>query len=900
MSTVPTFVPASSLEQKIHAGDLGGVIALLRSMSHKDRHAHRAPIRAIRKQVDTARWEPSGPVAAWWGGKSTQDQIEAARAAVFFCGDKKDRADESWSFDHIFPHVDLLEPDALRTLAADMVDHRPASFSVAQRLILAGHSERPASDNYIIGLIGAMHKGRADEQNSILRHVAADPGLLDGPVMRVFEVEGTGDTNLASADKYTFGNHTWSYALVELIGMGKLDRAQLIERCMFTLEKDWPQFRAGWFSRFHATLSPTLADMLPLRDRYLGLCHSRIAPTVTLALAAIAALFKEGHIQGGAMLDALTPALSSAVKGQVDTALKLLDQVVKRDKTLAHQASTLACRALTHESPDLHKKAIARIAAWGFDAATGAELASILPHVSAANQGALSALIGAAPLAAPADAMPQAPVRTGVMSPLDPSRKLVPITDFDELVQTIALVFENDIEVDEFERALDALARMAPALGSALPQLSPVIKRAAKLPADHHTLGRALALALTHALAATFASADANGRTSDDELTRRIADLTGLIACQSGLSALSAATHKRGFIDPMTLASRIEAHASAGIISSLDEQVRAILRLPAAQDQQVRDRFGALPQSPFVLACRHALGDDVFIGNERALYLAAARIRHPGQDDPKVFAAYGDMGPDGALAARYTWLAEQWKGEDHLSYHLCLSQPQPAEDLDSSLIAMHRGRFDEWRAGYFCWGEGSLLYAASIVPASLEAFFASGAFQIGFNADWWEARWHDKAYLNVLSDPTVPATPSAVKMMALALGGKEPGQTALAVDVFVTLLLEQRMDAQAVAHEIRWFVLGQMGKNARYAKSLGQAARAHPALPAAVVTMLCIMLDTGDAPPPKDTAGLLDLLLELVLSRGLGLPAGARDAIAILPLTGKGKAAQKELLARLQ
>jgi hypothetical protein len=900
MSTEATFVPATLLEEKIRAGDFDGAIAWLRASPLKERHAQRARVSMIRKQINAAGWQPNGPAAAWWGGKPTSEQEQVARAAVFFCGDAADRAGEAWQFDRIYPHVDMLEPEARKRLAADIVDHRPASFSIAQRLIIDGHSERPAGDNYIVGLIGAMRSSRTGEENGILVHMAADPGLLDGPLLRVFEVEGTGETNLSSADKYTYGIQTWSHALVELIRMGKLERALLIERCLFTLEKDWPQFRAGWFSRFHDTLAPTVAEMLPLEERYLGLCHSRIPPTVTLALGSLAALFKEGHIRSAAMLDALTPVLSSAVKGQVDAALKLLDQVVKRDTTLAHQACALACRALTHESPDLHKKVISRIAVWGFDAATLADLASILPHVSAANQGALSALIGAAPLAAPAHAAMETQVRTGVMPALDPSRMLVPITEIDELVQTIALIFENDTEIDEFERALDALARMAPTLGSALPQLSPVIKRAAKLPLDHHTLGRALALALASALAGTRAKADATGRTSDDELARRIADLTGLIACQSGLSALSAATHRRGFIDPMTLASRIEAHAGAGIVSTLDEQVRAILRLPSGQDRQVQSRFRTLPQSAFVQACRHALGDDVAIGNERALYLAAARIRHPGQDDPKVLAAYGDVGPDGALAVRYTWSAEEWKGAGNLSYHLRLSQPAPPEELDSSLLAMHRGLSNEWRSGYFCWGEGSLLYAAAIVPASLEAFFASGAFQIGFNTDWWEARWYDKAYLNVLSDPTVPATPSAVKMMAFALGAKEPGQTALAVDVFVTLLLEQRLDAQSVAQEIRWFVLGQMGKNARYAKSLGQAARAHSTMAPAVVTMLCTMLDTGPAPAPKETAALLDLLLELLLSRGLSLPAGAREAIAGLRLTGKGKAAQKELLARLQ
>ena len=33
--------------------------------------------------------------------------------------------------------------------------------------------------------------------------------------------------------------------------------------------------------------------------------------------------------------------------------------------------------------------------------------------------------------------------------------------------------------------------------------------------------------------------------------------------------------------------------------------------------------------------CRHALGDEVELGEDSALFLAAARIRYPGQDDAR-------------------------------------------------------------------------------------------------------------------------------------------------------------------------------------------------------------------------------------------------------------------------
>jgi hypothetical protein len=120
----------------------------------------------------------------------------------------------------------------------------------------------------------------------------------------------------------------------------------------------------------------------------------------------------------------------------------------------------------------------------------------------------------------------------------------------------------------------------------------------------------------------------------------------------------------------------------------------------------------------------------------------------------------------------------------------------------------------------------------------------------------------------------------------------------MAVDAFVGALLEQRCDAASLAAEIRWALLLHLASGARYARSLASAARAHPDMPAAVADALCMIVDIGAAGAPRDTAALLALLLDLRLEHRLTLPAAARDCVASLRLTGKAKAAQKELLAR--
>jgi hypothetical protein len=905
MTNEGTFVPAGPVEACIHAGDFDGVIAALRPMSFKDRKALNSALKGLQERIVRARWKKDGKINAWWGGEPDQLQLDAASAAMFFCGGREARVREWDWYSSLYPYLELLEPAVLRGFASELVAARPSFMPAVQRMVLAGLSDRPAGDEYILGLIEVPRRAQQGEM-SLMKMLDADPVLLALALPRIFDVEGDGETSMAAIEQNSYPDNNWNVVLLELIRTGRLSRAHLIERCLHTLEQDWTQYRAGWFSRFHAQLAPSPDEMAPLAARYLGLCQSRIAPTVALALKALAVLFKDGRVSAALLLEALAPVMTSALKGQVEAALKLLDQIVKTAPGMAHAASALAQRALVHESPELHKKIIERLAAWGFDDATRADLEAMLPYVCAAHRDALAALAGAAPVLAAALPAQHAPLEKGLLSPLDPSRLLAPLDDVDELVQTISRVFENEHLIDDFERALEALVRLGPGLLAERARFSPVLKRSKKLMAGDHGIGEALALVLTAVFeGAIFAFEqdivvfeDGSIHTSHDDLLRRIANLSVFVAQKNGLAPLSAPTHKRGFIDPLALAGRIAAHAQAGAASPLEEQVGALLRLaPGAAPEALR-RFAGLAQTPLVQACRYALGDDVDIGEERALFCAAARIRCPGQDDDRLLAAYGDMGADGAIAARYHWSTKSMEVPPMMHF-IAREVTSPAPLLDWPFIAMRRHDQNGWHYTYFSPGQDMLLYAAALIPASLEAFFAEGAYQIGTNIDWSEARWYDQAYLTVLMDRTVPVTPAAVKMLALALGGKEPGQTGMAIDALVLLLQEERADIVAVAGEIRWVLLSLIGTGARYAKNLGKAAQAHPSMPAAVVAALCVILDIGDAKPPKDTGALLELLLELVLANKLALPAGARDNIARFKLTGKARAAQKELLARV-
>lgn len=886
------FNPANSLEARVHAADFAGVVQAVACMPAGARMAACARLRSLAETLSRFGWDPPLEARQWWGGKIERGHSRAAAAALFLCGTDNDRKSLWRAAADVETLAPLLPADALAVLATVLIDGSHAMIFPVQALVASGRSARPTVDNYIIGLITVPQRS-GKHYPSLLDLVAADPGLADAALLRVFEVEGSGDANMSSIEKYSGAAGSWAATFLELIRRGVYTRALLLEKTLGTLEMDWPQFRAGWFSRFHATLAPTPQEMAPLAERYAGLCLSRIAPTVTLALSALAALYGARLIDAERLLQALAPVLSSAVKGQVDGALRLLDEMVRRKDCPGPRAATLAAAALGHESADVHKKVVARLRAWGLDEAAKAELSRYLPHVSAACQPDVGALIGvASPKLAPA----VAPLRTRrePMSGVDPARVLAPIDDIDELVQRIAFVFENEACVDDFECAVDAMARLAPFSGSALDALSPVLKRARKLlTVPDRAIASELARLLVLIAGGASAPRSVKGNSAGAELRRRLDDTAVFVAQQTRLSPLDTPTHRRGFIHPDALVARIAAHQAAGAMSSPLCQVRAILRLATGDFAQARQAARSLADGPFVRALRYALGDDGDIGAEYALFAAAARIRHPGGDDMLMMATYGALGPDGPAVARYSWSAVPPEAGYFLPYHGLLSVLPEAENFDPDLIAVRRHEHF-WQGA----NAGLLLYGAAILPSSLEAFYASGAAEVGFNLNWWEARWQDKAYFALLLDPTSPLTPMARLTLAFGLAGKEAGQTAMAIDAFVGGYLDGRLDPAALAGIVRETLVAQLCKGARYAKSLATAARAHAELPQAVFALLDDVVQMPPDAPAKELGPLLELMMELALAGGFALSPKAGAALGRLQAGGKGKVAQKALLSR--
>lgn len=915
----------SPLERHILAGDLDAVMDCIDTADQAERKAMRCTAeRLIMRRWQLLRADADSPLAV-------DGRTDRARANRLF------RATELARFmcDPELPPSDYWQHIGIQDIAAYQARFAPPRSSeamdkqlrgdnrwhyahVIHRAIVAGLVERPDTDEYIDALFFGDLRC---ESNIVLKHVDADPGVAPW-LLRLFEREGTSDGSFAAREKYCHDpDLTWGHAFLTLCERGVYTRAQLLDKTLGALACDWPQFKSGWFSRFHEQLAPSVDEMAAEAERYLALCYSRIAPTAGMALQAVAALYQAGRVDAQAVCEAATPLVSATAKGQVLAALELLGQVAKNDAALAHHASGIAAQALGHTAADVHKKAIAFLAKWGLNDA-GRELArGYLPFVSAVNRPALARLVGEAE-AAPSAMAPAAPSTAEAprrLSPLDAGRALPPLDAIADLVERIAYVLENPADVDAWERVAAALVQRAPMAAANKPAFLALQKRTRKLEWPAKSLPFALGRILAAALEGEGTAEDAM-RVPGDLPTRTehfIGPRTrGLIAqalAGKGLVPLSTPTHRGGFIDPRQLVQRIQAHQQAGTEAPVAEQVLALMRLvPASMDEDAaRTALAEAAQIPdqtlLLQALRHALGGDAAPvpsgADARALFLAAARVRAPHADDATTLAAYGDLGPDGPLHARIDWhvLSETSEG-GYTFHHLYLSH-EPALQLQEcvqphhtalALCAKHLAD-TRWSTEHEA---AHIRFAASLLPSGLEPLFAEAARTMGNNVDWWEAQWQNRAYIDLLLEPTTPFTPMALLLLAVALAGKEPGQTAPAVDALVQGVQDGRLDPAALGDTLARLWATPLVKGPRYAKSLAAAAQAHTALPAAVFTLLCAMVQEPMTTWRKDQAPLLELLLELHLAHGLALPASTTAALAAMKLGAKGKAAQQKLLGK--
>jgi hypothetical protein len=416
------FTPATPLEVAVLAGDYAGTLAALRPLSTAERARHRASTNRMFKLMWESRWRSPGDAGDLWPTAMTDDQERAIAAALVLCCPAADVAASRVGADDVIPLLGEFEIPCLPDLAEAWL---PRSIDDVHALVASGVIQRPDSDAYAHGLMGLV---RRHGRKHLREYLAEDAGLA-AVLPRIFDVEGDADLSLANVDKYIGNSESWARQLLGLCADGTLDPALLLDKTLGALERDWPQYRAGWFKSFHEQLAPTTEQMQPHAARYLHLCHSRIPPTVTLALDAVDALAARGAVAPDDLFAALAPVLVTGNKSQVEAALKLLDRCVASDGARASVAARVAATALVHEAAPLQAKVLQRLEKWTRDAADREALRRYLPGIAASHRPRLVKLIGE-DMSTPPGATPPAAVapptpgtRATRSIPIAPSRR---------------------------------------------------------------------------------------------------------------------------------------------------------------------------------------------------------------------------------------------------------------------------------------------------------------------------------------------------------------------------------------------------------------------------------------------------------------------------------------------
>jgi hypothetical protein len=754
--------------------------------------------------------------------------------------------------------------------------------------------------------------------------VAADPGLLEVEVWRLFEVEGGGEDSLTAHEKYT--GDRWGDFFRGQAARDPAMRSRLLDASLAALGRDFATFRAGWFSRFHESLAPTDDERAARAHSYLGLLRSRSAPTVSFAVAALTRISRAGRLSAESVLGRIGPVLHDSPAGTAKAALALVERA-GGDPALARDAAIVATGALANPAPDVQRAAIALVGRLirEPDAAVAVGLAERAGDVAATQRVALMTLL--AHLGGSVEQRQDPPVsgpsgaRAGTdsaassppsvrPSPLDPDRALPALDPLDELVDVAVSLIETGEPADDVERVLEAVGRLGADRPEGFTRLTTALARRAgtilarreNVPFNGSDARADIAAVL---LAWTIGEVvPAGPKLSGVDpgagafLSARAREVATAVAAGSPFRSVAAPTHRGGWIDPLVLVERLTVRPPA---SRLD-LVAALLRLaPEGRDQalaaagRLSDEAGA--------ATRYALGGVETIGPTAAWWIAAARTRAPGQDDERVERRHPRLGPDAGLAARVTFVTREPKTmpEGSVSYgEVGLdAEPRPARGVSVELptvLMFHDPSVRSW-AGRV--EPAMLRWIATVQPGYREAWAAAGSVVLGRNLDWWSAEWANRAFLEPFIDPVTEIGPMARRLLGIAIGAKEAGERGLATDIVRLALADGRMvDEQLAEGLVSAAVIGH-DRPSRWALSLAEISAASDAQARAVIRATGGAMPALVHRPAAKLVPMLRLLDELLTETSESLPTAAKPPLhALAEREGQAGRLARSILAR--
>lgn len=881
-------------------------VAFFAALSAEERRPYAKSAQKIYKNIDKEWFDQLSSKRKPLFGKPIGDQRNNARICVIATATPGELKKLGW---RVIPDegflvevIRALQPEWTNQWVQDLSESEPRMYHNIRLLYDAGLCEKPSGDGYILGMIEGLPGWRIapsslwDKETPLAERIRKTPDIRDEDVWRLFEVEGGGDLSLSSFDKYVGGKKTggWTGALVELSEDGTLSRDRLLDESLNALGRDFAQFRAGWFSRFHDALAPTLDERVARRNQYLRLLGSSIPPTVSFALKAVLQLDKANELPPSDVMQCIEPVLHARAKGTVTSGLKLIADAVKRDPGMSRDACKLAATALIHEAADVQKKALDLIESLGGtdDPDVVAALSDYADGVAPSLMNRLSEMLGDTGDSPEIDETGGELVKE-VISDIDP------IVSLDELIAEFLRVLEDASQPLQIERVLDGLARF----GAQQPQdfnklVGPLRKRSAaiikRLPDDQlqYQIARlAYAFASSEKLlyedSFRYPNADIapysqhrerERRSFEDTFLGRNIDILNLVRSGHQLPILSAPTDSRGFVAAEALLSRYSAYKSVRVAPGPTDTALALMRLsPDDRD----DALKALdPADEYERAFAFALGAEMSSGKTKWLWVAAAAARLPYVDEPTIAKKHGSGYPDAGINARYSIAFEKMK---YFTWLLMRVEPKIEGKVPPTFLTtmFHLTSAGDNSYGAVCGYHVNMIrWCSTIWPLNQEPFFSQGVLVFDHSQ-----RLANSPYAGFL-EPMLRSHTAIGQMgsvlLALGLASSDPAVKSVALEAAITSIEDERLDLEALRQAFVALIPSGHAPVGRWTKSLTELSRISTKHATVVRDILEGSLRHDPTNPPRDIGGLIELLFELSVS----LDSPVSDARALDYLRG--------------
>ncbi|WP_305986859.1 DUF6493 family protein [Roseibium sp. MMSF_3544] len=778
----------------------------------------------------------------------------------------------------------ILALDWAQGLVDYEVENNPHAIGAVAPLWQNGLASRPESDAIILGYYGLWHE----------RWGIDEEVLLSRDVWRFFEVEGSGEFSLANHDKFAKqGMTTWSARLINYAAEGRLDRQRLLDASLDALDRDFGQYRAGWYSRFHSALEPTEAEIAARAERYISLLSSSVPPTVSFALKYVQALEKVSALEPAHLLSNLEPVLQARAKGPALAALKLVEKAAKRDASISSEAAHAASLALVSEDPGVQGKALDLIEKLdqGAREDVRAVLSDYVDLVAPSVRTRIATMVGTTT---------QQVVAEDVLVPDAPAvPPILPVNSAQEAFALFLKVLEAPRDPFEVERAVDGISRFGVELRKDETVLSPLKKRARqvwKKPGD--TEIRAVlaltGLALSEGTAMELLrreedNGDYRRQTEDTRVQSlhlaRNAEMTDRVLAGSSLPLLSLPSDSSGTVSASQLLARLAEYHRAGETPGIADLSLALMRLGGEDRSTLED----LPRtSEAERAVAYAMGQDVDVGPTPELWAAAWCARRPIAEDKRVVSLFEKPLPDCGIAAKMKLnvIRKESPGGDYFWVKIEVPiTPELSEESNMRRSAPVQSGANRSYPLLDCGHSfADVAWASLVRPAAPDLFFR----QAMLHQDVWQKLTdnHTRAYLEPFFRPGPDVGPLGAGVLAYYMAVEDKSVTSLAGEAAVSLLSEGRLATTLFAEAVKTFMLSGALPTTRWTK--GFAAMAQAGASAHVREAIAFILDFPAEQCPRDMGGMLELFYELHVAAGTA-PDRPETVACLKSIPGGGK-----------